>query len=121
MSTFTKPLKLEYIDGKEWKLTNAFVYYTDLPVKYKAFTIPSGFITDFATIPKILCFVFDRFGKYGKAAVLHDYLYSQCPVSRDTADDMFLEAMKVLGVNKTRRYLIYFAVRLFGKKHYCKK
>ena len=35
-----------------------------------------GFITDGASVPKSLQWLYNPFGKYIKAAVIHDYLYS---------------------------------------------
>lgn len=58
------------------------------------------------------------FGNHTKAAVLHDYLYGQGVRPRKQCDEIFLEAMESLGVSKTRRYVMYWAVRAFGGKAY---
>ena len=120
MSNFTKPLILEPIDGKRWKLVEEFDYWTILPGEKVTIKVPSGFITDFASTPKILWPIFPPWDKYGKAAVLHDYLYSTKLFPRKTCDKIFKEAMTVLKVPKWKRELMYLAVRLFGKSHYDK-
>ena len=51
----------------------------------------------------------------------HDYLYSTHERSRKEADDIFYEAMLVLGTPKWKAGAMYRAVRMFGggsyKKH----
>ena len=115
MSQFTEKLivSLEK-DGTHWTLEKDFEYYTDLLGERTYIKVPAGFITDFASIPKIFhSFIKDK-DKYNKAAVVHDWLYSCKIYDRKTADKIFLEAMKVLGIHPIKRYIFYWAVRLFG-------
>ena len=99
-----------------WKLLTPLVYVSDLTIS--TYTIPTGFETDFATIPRIPV-IFALFGDCAhKAAVLHDWLYSNQQVTRDIADKLLLEAMHVTGLSRWRRYSIYYAVRWFGKDAY---
>lgn len=79
--------------------------------------IPSGFETDFASVPRLpLAFLLaGDTGHY--AAVVHDWLYSgrsDVAVSRRAADDVLLEALEVTGVAWWRRWPMWLAVRLFG-------
>jgi len=58
-------------------------------------------------------------GKWGWAAVLHDYLYSTesdnaCGVSRYLADRLFWVFMRYRGTPLTQAVFIWGAVRLFG-------
>ncbi|GAI33030.1 unnamed protein product, partial [marine sediment metagenome] len=53
-------------------------------------------------------------GKYGKAAVVHDYLYQTQTRTRKFADDVFYEAMLVSGTKPWKAMAMYRAVRLFG-------
>ena len=76
--------------------------------------VPQGFETDFASVPFILWFILPKWGKYGNAAVIHDYLYDQQTNTRLTADDIFAEAMTVLNVPFWQRFCLYTGVRLFG-------
>lgn len=47
------------------------------PYKFNGFTIPSGFVTDFDSIPR-LPVAFDYFkGRTRAAALIHDYLSSR--------------------------------------------
>ena len=84
--------------------------------------MPGGFITDFASVPRGLWNIFPPDGKYTQAAVLHDFLYSNkgdVPKgknrSKKECDQIFMEAMEVLGVPWMKRHLMYRAVRLFGR------
>ncbi len=76
--------------------------------------VPVGFTTDFASIPRIFWIVLPKWGKYGNAAVIHDYLYYDQKLTRKEADDVLLEAMGVLEVPQWQRCSIYRAVRWFG-------
>jgi len=81
-------------------------------------TVPKGFVTDFASIPRPLWSVFPPCGKYTKAAIVHDYLYTRQGCSRFLADAVFREIMFQLKVPYWKRILIYYAVRFFGG--YCR-
>jgi hypothetical protein len=77
-------------------------------------TVPVGFITDGASVPRALWWLFPPMGKYGKAAVLHDYCYTVQEYTRLECDDILMEGMDALGVNVVTQYLIYKSVRLWG-------
>lgn len=118
MSSFTTPLELEYIDGDNWRLTAGFEYDS---VNDWKIIVPAGFVTDFASIPRLLWNIVPPAEGYGKAAVIHDYLYRYTPDgpnktwwSRRDADGVFLEAMGVLAVPAWKKWPIWLAVRVFG-------
>lgn len=75
--------------------------------------VPSGFETDFASIPRLLWRVLPKNSTYDGAAVLHDYGYAG-HLSRCESDDLFYEAMIVLGVPPWKARLMFYAVRVFG-------
>ena len=123
MSSFTEKLIVSLeSNGKRWKLEKEFSYYTDLLGERKTFTVPAGFETDFASIPKpLLALPLIRWrDKFNKASVIHDWLYCTKKVDRKTADRIFLEALLVLGIPRWKAYLFYAAVRLFGWTHWKK-
>lgn len=104
-----------------WTLGTPLVYQSDLLGKI---TVPSGFETDFASVPRVPVF-FTLFGdRAHREAVLHDYLYrcdSSPVVERSQADNVFLEAMKERGKGFFVRYAMYWGVRLGGWTAYHKK
>lgn len=113
MSKFTEKLVVSLQDGDRWRLEKEFEYYTDITGERKYIHVPEGFETDFASIPKVFLPFLRYRDKFNKASVIHDYLYRSKMFDRKTSDRIFLEGMKVLGIGK-RRYLFYWAVRLFG-------
>lgn len=115
MSNFTSQLEITpHEDGNRWCLLREFTYHLGRDDSGITITVPRGFITDFASTPRFVWSLFPPWGKHGKAAVLHDWLYAHRLLSRAMADAAFLEAMGVLGVSRFKRWTIYSAVRLFG-------
>ena len=49
-----------------------------------------------------------------KKTIAGEFNSMKKPITRKQADQIFLEAMGVLGVRKWRKYLMYYAVRLGG-------
>ena len=104
-------------DGRTWYLWKPFGYTTD---DNKSIVVQAGFVTDFASVPRPLWWFLPPWGKYGNAAVIHDFCYAEQICNRKWADKIFLEAMKELGVKPFIRYVMYIAVRLFGWLYWCK-
>jgi hypothetical protein len=126
MSSFTEKLVVSLEpNGRRWKLEEDFTYYTEIfkdkGIDRYYITVPAGFETDFASIPKIFMPFLKWRDKFNKAAVVHDYLYSTKEVDRKTADRIFLEGLVILGIPKWKAYLFYIVVRLFGWTHWRKK
>lgn len=94
------------------QLTHRFRYFSTLGT----ITVPSGFVTDGASIPRIFWNILSPFGDYFGPAVVHDFLYSvhNTEFDRGEADYIFIEAMTAAGVSWHKRTLIYSAVRCFG-------
>lgn len=100
-------------DGSRlFKLERSFRYTSPTVM----LTVPAGFITDGASVPRAFWNILAPFGDYFEAAVIHDYLYSPHNrfKTRAEADRIFLEAMGHVGVGWLTRRTIYRAVRLFG-------
>ena len=77
-----------------------------------------GFITDGASVPKSLQWLYNPYGKYIKAAVIHDYLYScynNTGINRTLADKIFKHIMKETGVDNRTVRRFYNTVRCFGE------
>ena len=114
MSQFTSPLVVEHIDGRIWELREPFQYHVGAYPSRTVIEVPATFRMDFASIPRIFWGILHPTGLYGKAAVIHDWLYRKQMSSRKEADDIFLEGMLVLNVPKWKAYTMYAAVRAFG-------
>lgn len=120
MSKFTNVLAVSpYPDGKTWYLRSEFGYDRGAKGSGNTIMVPIGFCTDFASIPRPFWAILPKWGKYGNAAVIHDFLYFIQDLSRKEADGVLREAMGVLNVVAWQRCSIYHAVRWFGFIAWC--
>lgn len=114
---FGSKLIVEDNDGFPFILHQDLVYFTKVGApagKINKIVVPAGFKTDYASIPRFFWRVLPPVGKYDRAAVVHDYLYHYNGVTRKQADDVLLEAMRVLNVPGWQCNAIYAAVRVGG-------
>lgn len=114
MSSFTKPLTVTKLKSGLWKVSVGFKYHVGKKNSKDVVSVPTGFKTDFASVPRLLWCIFPPDGQYTQSAVLHDFLYSKRERKRLECDRIFLESMEVLEVSWWRRRTIFRAVRLFG-------
>jgi Protein of unknown function (DUF1353) len=77
-------------------------------------TVPAGFITDLASIPKILRDTFDVDGHSRDPAILHDWLYCTQHTTRAFADSMLREALVQYGESAATAWVYWAGVRLGG-------
>ena len=113
--SFTSPLIVSPLpDGRRWKLFRSFTYHIGSKRSQDTITVPVGFVTDFASIPWVLWSWLPYWGKYGKAAVIHDYIYQTHCRTRAEADKIFYDAMLVSGTKSWKARLMYWAVRAGG-------
>lgn len=79
--------------------------------------VPKGFKTDFGSVPQLFQSLLSPVGKPTKAYVLHDYLCELAQegnLKRKVADDVFLSALRILGIGKIQRVVIYAGVRFYA-------
>lgn len=81
-----------------------------------AVSVPRGFVTDLASVPRPFWSVVGPTGKHGQAAIFHDWLYWQQTATRAVADHTFDIIMRDLKVSTVIRKLITKAVQTFGGK-----
>lgn len=112
MSEFQTTLDVRDNDGFPFTLLRALVYKSDL--LKRTLVVPEGFKTDFASIPAVVWPLIPKVGKYDKAAVVHDFLYQNNGCTREEADGVLREAMRILHVPGWRMSLIYAGVRSGG-------
>src|SRR5215216_1525948 len=55
---------------------------------FQAVSVPEGFVTDFASIPRIFWSALRPDGLYTYPAIVHDYLYWEQNVPKDVADSV---------------------------------
>jgi hypothetical protein len=98
-------------EGSRWRLEQPLTYRG----RRDEFVVPAGFTTDFASVPQALTWLVPRYGRYTKAAILHDFLWRECAAGRfgwADADGLLRRAMRELDVPFLRRWLMWAAVRL---------
>lgn len=110
---FITKLTVELQGDGRWVLRRSLAYRSFL---LGLVTVPAGFDTDFASVPRVPV-VFWLTGDTAKeAAVVHDWLYRTQKVTRKMADQVLAEAA-TCGIPPEphwRRLLLYAGVRAFG-------
>jgi hypothetical protein len=103
---------VQQVDDREWRLLSELRYEGNM----QAFIVPVGTTTDFASVPRAFVWFLPRYGRYTKAAILHDHLWRVAvpagELSLPDADGIFRRAMRELEVPFLRRWLMWAAVRL---------
>jgi hypothetical protein len=97
-------------DPKFWEVMKEITYHA----RTGEFTVERGMRTDFASVPRVFVWFLPRYGRYTKAAILHDHLWGEeVPrnISRIDADGIFRQAMRQLEVPFLRRWIMWGAVR----------
>jgi hypothetical protein len=98
-------------DDKQWELVHALQYRGER----EDFDVPVAQTTDFASVPRVFAWFIPPYGRYTKAAILHDYLWRQRASSGQMrwidADGVLRRAMRELGVPFMRRWIMWAAVR----------
>lgn len=80
--------------------------------------VPKGFVTDLTSVPSYLWGIIQKTGRYGNAAIYHDWLYWEQQVPRAVADRVLDRAMHDMGVDAATRKLIWAGVRVFGGRYW---
>jgi hypothetical protein len=98
----------------EWVVNAPFIVKVD----EREHIVPTGFVTDLASVPKFLPLTKSFLGGQARrSAVVHDHMYVT-QAGKEYADSVFLAAMKAEGVNTAVRWLFYAAVHHFGHAIY---
>lgn len=82
----------------------------------KAIFIPEGYETDFASTPRLTWIFIPPVGRYSIPSIVHDFIYDNRIGTRAEADLIFLEMMIKYNVPKLTAYIMYWGVRIGGKK-----
>lgn len=120
MGRFLTSLITDEAPGQPDKHTLTAPLLFDSTVLGKIVTVPAGFISDYASVPRVPV-VFEIFGGDigdNPAAVVHDFLYSQGLVPRADCDAVFREALRACGMSAWRATAMYWGVRIGGESHY---
>jgi hypothetical protein len=123
---FITPLRVESMDARNWCLLEDFVWNG---TKGDTFIVPSGSLTDFASVPWWTQSILPRTGTWTKAAVMHDKMCDELNeihrlrknpqfagirptfTSVDT-DAIFRKNARDNGTDRVRSELLWMGVRL---------
>lgn len=123
---FTAKLQTRYakeeskaLGGKYYWIDPGFTFYSSHDPT-ELVEIPTGYLSDGASVPKPLQWLIPAWGKHGQCAVLHDRLCetwrtNNRKLTRKEVDEIFFDAMKVAKVNIFRRKAIEFGVNLYRR------
>jgi hypothetical protein len=129
-----------YLDTREvadgvWELLQDFTVFIHTEDQTFEVIIGKGFVTDYASVPRIP-FAYMLYGGIGNyAAVLHDALYSNSSLvkvcdfdtqmrfhpDREFCDEAFLAGLEARGISSWKVKPMYWAVRWQGEKYYQRK
>lgn len=113
MTTFEQAVvQVEQVDDANWKVLKAFDYQG----KSELFQVSVDQSTDFASVPRLFVWLLPRYGRWTKAAILHDHLWrdraAEGKMDYIEADGTFRRAMRELHVPFLKRWIMWGAVRL---------
>ncbi len=124
---FDSELSIRAKTATTWELSEPLVW---TGTKGDTFAVPTGFVTDFASVPRFLHWLVLPYGAYTRAAVLHDWLLTELahplpeivgdhaperawpPANSRDCDGIFRKVMEELGVPWAKRWAMWAAVRL---------
>jgi hypothetical protein len=105
-----QPIIQPLSDGIRWVLVEPYTLQTD----EGSITAPPGYITDLASTPRCIWWIFPPFGTYTGAAVIHDWLYTNELYTRKIDDDIFYDISRLGGTPVWKAYWMYLNLRWFG-------
>jgi hypothetical protein len=106
----------EFVETNMKRLLEPVVYEDKYGVVY---TVPEGYETDYASVPRALSWLYPKDGPYRPAAIVHDYLITnglelkEFDISSVRVDEIFREAMADIGnIPKVRQWVMWAGVRI---------
>lgn len=130
-NAFSAPLLTQYdkvasqaLGADYWRVAKEFKYFIGGKDSGQWVTVPAGYLTDGASVPRAFWSLLPPWGPYGQAAVVHDLLCEYLSIvdhgqpkaiTRERADEIFSEAMVVLGVPEATRASMSEGVALYRK------
>lgn len=107
---FSPEMDVRQVGTDQWMLLHPLTWRgTDWCI-----TVPQGFVTDFASIPRPFWALWPRSGRWNPAAVIHDY---ECRTKYRPSAEVhrrFGETLQALGVGWLTRTVLAVGVSQFG-------
>jgi hypothetical protein len=112
--TYKSSLNIRVLSDAMFELVSPFIVQLD----EDEVIVPTGFKTDFASVPRLPIVYLTLGGLGDEAAVLHDYLYSRAMYPREDCDMYFYLALRESGIGYLAAKAMYLGVRVGGAGHY---
>jgi hypothetical protein len=128
-TAFSAPLLIQFdpaasqaLGANYWRVAQEFRYYIGSEDSQQWVTVPAGYLTDGASVPRVFWSLIPPWGAYGQAAVVHDLLCEYLSIvdhgqvlaiTRERADQIFNEAMQVLKVPPATRLELSEGVQFY--------
>lgn len=108
---FLTALDVRALTDERWVLLAPLVYES---ARVPTIFVPTGFLTDFASVPRLPLVYWVAGGRATGPAVVHDWLYTTRLYPRSVADAVFRDAMEAWGTPRILRWLLWAGVWQFG-------
>lgn len=110
---FETRLELRYVGLGKYETTAPLVYRGERDV----ITVPVGFRTDLASVPRLFWWLLPPTGVYERAATFHDFgcvnlAAGTCLLSSRDVDGLFRRQVREDGTGLIRRWILWWGVRL---------
>ncbi len=110
------PLKLERFLDPFYIVEEPLIWTPNYDQKgYPKITVPRGFVTDLASIPRIFWTALRPDGEYAYAAIVHDYLYWNQKIQKNKADYIFKMSMEDFELSQVLVQSLYISVAVLGE------
>lgn len=119
ISKFDTKLGIQYSDYASTILEKDYwIVKKQFTFQYKniTITVPKGYLTDGATVPRLFWSFIPPWGKYGQACVVHDFLcehYKSLGIKESEINIVFYSAMTQSNVPKHTKILMTVATELY--------
>jgi len=99
-------------------VANPAIFLTTFPLEFTTgpndklkIVVPTGFVTDLASIPRIFWWWQSPHEVTMAPAIIHDFLYWQQPCSKEEADAVMYLALLQVGMSKTEAFAVDKGIR----------
>ena len=111
---FIENCRVEVIGKNLFQLIEPLEYHVGSFPSKEIIVVPAGFITDFASVPRMFWPIISPIDTHANAAVIHDWMYQTYYAPKARCEWIFDEALGVLDVPEWKRFCMVKSVIIFG-------
>jgi hypothetical protein len=106
-----RDVRVEQVGDVLWRLLAPIVWHGPAG----DYVVPAGYVTDFASVPRVMWWFAPQSGRWNAAAIIHDWLITDLlptgAIRSAEVDKTFRSALAELGVPFAKRWLMWAGVR----------